>query len=153
MAVEVGDVAPDFTLRDQDNNTVTLSELRGRNVVLVFYPLDFSPICTSELKAISATRDRYDAAGAEVFGISVDSRYSHSAFKRDERLEVTLLTDFHPKGATAQTYGAYVEGVGFANRATFVIDKAGVVRHRVMGDVGTARDQEEYLQALAACPI
>lgn len=153
MAVEVGDIAPDFTLRDQDNNEVTLSSLRGHNVVLVFYPMDFSPTCTSELKELTATRERYDAAGARVYGISIDSRHVHRAFRRDEELEVPLLADFHPKGAVAQTYGAYLDQAGFATRATFVIDKDGVVRHRVMGEVGAARDPDEYLEALAACPI
>ena len=153
MAVEVGDVAPDFTLRDQDNQKVSLSSLRGRNVVLVFYPMDFSPVCTGELKEISATRERYHAAGAEVFGISIDSRYVHAAFRRDEQLEVTLLADFHPKGRVASEYGAYLDGAGFATRATFVIDKDGVVRHKVVGTVPEARDPEEYLEALAGFPL
>lgn len=109
MAVEIGEVAPDFMLRDDGNNEVRLSDLRGRNVVLVFYPLDFSPVCTRELKHLSATRERYAAAGAEILGISVDSRYVHGAFRRDEQLEVRLLADFHPKGGVARAYGAYLE--------------------------------------------
>ncbi|MGH7721622.1 MAG: peroxiredoxin [Candidatus Dormibacteria bacterium] len=153
MAVEVGEPAPDFTLRDQDNEEVRLAGLRGRNVVLVFYPLDFSPVCTEELKALSATRHRYDAAAAEVFGVSVDSRYSHAAFRRDEALEVRLLSDFHPKGGVARSYGAYLEDAGFANRLTVVIDKDGVVRHKVVGTVPQTRDPDEYLAALAACPV
>jgi len=84
MGVEIGDIAPDFTLVDENGEKVTLSELRGRNAVLVFYPLDFSPVCTKELKDISAVADRYQAYGAEVYGISVDSRWCHAAFKRDE---------------------------------------------------------------------
>ncbi len=153
MAVEIGEVAPDFMLRDDGNNEVRLSDLRGRNVVLVFYPLDFSPVCTRELKDLSATRERYAAAGAEILGISVDSRYVHGAFRRDEQLEVRLLADFHPKGGVARAYGAYLEPAGFANRATFVLDRHGVVRHRVLGSPGDARDPDEYLRALADCPI
>jgi peroxiredoxin len=153
MAVEVGEVAPDFTLRDEDNEEVRLSDLRGRNVVLVFYPFDFSPVCTGELKELSATRSQYDAAGAEVFGISVDSRFAHAAFKRDEQLEVRLLADFHPKGEVSRLYGAYLEDAGFATRVTVVIDKDGIVRHRTESAVPQARDPDEYLRALADCPV
>ncbi len=152
MTVEVGDIAPDFTLRDEDNNEVRLRDLRGRKVVLLFYPLDFSPVCTGELKEIARSQDRYDAEGAEVYGISVDSRYTHKAFKREEELTAHLLADFHPKGAIASAYGAYLEEAGIANRATFVIDSEGVVRHRVITSPGEARDAEEYLGALASCP-
>ena len=153
MAVEVGQQAPDFTLRDETNEEWTLSAHRGRNVVIVFYPLDFSPTCTKELKEISAVAERYDAAGAEVVGISVDSRHSHREFKAKEELRATLLADFHPKGAVAQQYGAYVDGLGFADRATYVIDKEGVVRQVVRTSVAEARNQDEYLEALAACPV
>ncbi|GAC1578194.1 MAG: peroxiredoxin [Candidatus Dormibacteria bacterium] len=153
MAVEVGDEAPDFTLVDEDNNQVRLSDLRGRNVVLLFYPFDFSPVCTNELKEIARTQARYDAAGAEVFGISVDSRYTHKAFKRDEQLTARLLADFHPKGAVAAQYGAYLEDAGFATRVTVVIDSTGVVRRKVISSVPEARNADEYLEALASCPI
>lgn len=153
MAVEIGDEAPDFTLVDEENVQVRLSDLRGRNVVLLFYPFDFSPVCTSELKEITRTRDRYDAAGAEVFGVSVDSWFTHAAFKRDEQLSARLLADFHPKGAVASQYGAYVEDAGFATRLTFVIDSKGIVRRKVVSSVPEARNAEEYLEALADCPL
>src|ERR1700730_11763916 len=110
MPLEIGSPAPDFTLVDEDNERVTLSELRGGNVVLVFYPLDFSPTCTRELHDITSLRERF--GDAEVFGISVDSRHTHRAFKRDEQLRVRLLADFHPKGAVAALYGAYLDQVG-----------------------------------------
>jgi peroxiredoxin len=153
VSVEIGDIAPDFTLVDDAGEQVTLTSLRGRNVVLVFYPLDFSPICTRELKDISAVADRYQAAGAEVFGISVDSRWSHAAFRRDEQISARLLADFHPKGQVAQQYGVYLEQGGIANRATFVIDAHGRVAHRVVTSPKEARNQEEYLAALADCPV
>jgi peroxiredoxin len=153
MSVEVGSEAPDFTLRDENREAVTLSSLRGQNVVLVFYPLAFSSICTKELHDISAARDQYDAAGAEVIGISVDSPYALKAFKRDEGIMARLVSDFHPKGAVAKEYGAYIEEAGVATRATFVIDKDGKVAHKVVNHPGQARDQEEYLQALASCPV
>ena len=149
--VEVGAQAPDFTLKDEQNQEWTLSAHRGRNIVLVFYPLSFSRICTSELRELSAASDRFDAAGAEVVGISVDSRHVQREFKKAEELHATLLADFHPKGAVAQLYGVYLDDLGFANRATFVIDKAGKVIDKIVTDVGTARDMDGYLDALAAC--
>jgi len=153
MGVEIGDIAPDFTLTDENGEQVTLSELRGRNAVLVFYPLDFSPVCTRELKDISAVADRYAAQNAEVFGISVDSRWTHAAFKRDEQLSAHLLADFHPKGEVARRYGVYIEEAGIANRGTFVIDAEGRIAHKVVTSPREARDQEEYLEALANCPV
>lgn len=153
MTVEVGDEAPDFTLVDENNEKVRLSDLRGHNVVLIFYPFDFSPVCTSELREIAQTQDRYDAAGARVYGISVDSRWTHAAFRREEQITAHLLSDFHPRGAVAAQYGAYLEDAGFANRATFVIDSHGVVRGRFVTSVGEARSGDDYLAALADCPV
>ena len=153
MAVEVGSEAPDFTLKDENGKDVSLSDLRGRNVVLMFYPLAFSPVCTQELKDISATAGRYQAANAEVLAVSVDSHYTLAAFKRDEDLSAHMLADFHPKGAVAQQYGTYMDGIGIAGRATYVIDKDGEVVHKVTSEVLQPRDQEEYLTALAACPV
>jgi len=153
MGVEIGDIAPDFTLVDENGEKVTLSELRGRNAVLVFYPLDFSPVCTKELKDISAVADRYQAYGAEVYGISVDSRWCHAAFKRDEQISAHLLADFHPKGAVARSYGVFIEEAGIANRGTFVIDAEGRIVEKVVTSPKEARDQEQYLAALANCPV
>jgi peroxiredoxin len=153
MAVEVGSEAPDFTLKDENGKDVSLSSLRGRNVVLMFYPLAFSPVCTRELQDISATADRYQAANAEVLAVSVDSHYTLAAFKRDENLTAHMLADFHPKGAVAQQYGTYIDAAGIAGRTTFVIDKDGRVVQKVESAVRETRDQEEYLTALAACPV
>jgi mycoredoxin-dependent peroxiredoxin len=121
--------------------------------VLVFYPLAFSSMCTKELQDISAAGDKYDAAGAEVIGISVDSHHALKAFKRDENLKARLASDFHPKGEVAKQYGAYIEEAGVATRATFVIDKDGRVAHKVVNHPGEARNQDEYLEALASCPV
>lgn len=153
MAVEVGSEAPDFTLRNEDGEEVTLSSLRGRNVVLVFYPLAFSGICTKELHDVTDLADKFTDATAEVFGISVDSPYALKAFKRDENLAPHLLSDFHPKGAVAQEYGAYLDQVGIATRATFVIDKDGKVAWSQINHPGEVRDQEQVVTALAACPV
>jgi peroxiredoxin len=153
MSVEVGSEAPDFTLRDENGEEFTLSMLRGQNVVLVFYPLAFSGTCTRELQDLTAAADKYDAANAQVLGISIDSPYALKAFKRDEGLKAKLLADFHPKGDVARKYGAYIEEAGVATRATFVIDKNGLIAHKVVNHPGEARDQEEYLEALASCPV
>ncbi|HEX6492192.1 MAG TPA: peroxiredoxin [Candidatus Dormibacteraeota bacterium] len=153
MAVEVGSVAPDFTLKDENGKDVSLSSLRGRNVVLMFYPLAFSPVCTKELRDIAATADKYEASNAEVLAVSVDSQYTLAAFKKHEELSAHLLADFHPKGAVAQQYGTYIDGIGIAGRATYVIDKDGKVVHKVTSEVLQPRDQQEYLTALAACPV
>lgn len=153
MSVEVGDLAPDFTLVDETGEKVTLSELRGQNVVLVFYPLDFSPVCTGELRDIAAVAERFSAHHATVLGISVDSKWTHAAFKRDEGLSARLLADFHPKGEVARRYGVFIEEGGIANRATFVIDRDGRVAHKVVTSPAEARNLDEYLEALAACPV
>jgi len=153
MAVEVGSEAPDFTGRDEDGQEFTLSSLRGRNVVLVFYPAAFSGICTKELVDITGQAERYDAANAEVVGISTDGPFALKAFKRAEGLKAHLVSDFHPKGEIARKYGAYIEQAGVATRATFVIDKDGKIAHKIVNHPGEARNQEEYLEALSACPV
>ena len=153
MALEVGDEAPDFTTRDENLEEFKLSSLRGRNVLLVFYPLAFSPLCTKELVDITGQAEKYDAAGAEVIGVSVDNPYVLKAFKRDKKLNAHLVSDFHPKGAIAKQYDAYIDEAGIATRATFVIDKDGKIAGKIVTHPGEARNQEEYLQALAACPV
>ena len=151
--VQVGQEAPDFTLVDDGGDKWTLSEHRGKNVVLVFYPLSFSGTCTKELHALTGDAEKFAGAGAEVVGISVDSRHVQAAFKRDEQLKVTLLADFNPRGAVAQKYGVYHEEFGFAGRSTFVVDRNGKVAHVVASGLGEARNPEEYLSALANCPV
>jgi peroxiredoxin len=152
MSLKVGDVAPDFTLQDETAQKVTLSELRGKNVVIVFYPLDFSPTCTRELRGMTANSAKYDAANAVVLGISVDSRYTHAAFKKDEGLSARLLADFHPKGEIAKKYGVWMEQAGISKRGTFVLDKHGVIRGITIEEPANARDENAYFEALAHCP-
>ena len=153
MAVEVGSEAPDFTLRDENGEEVTLSSLRGGNVVLIFFPAAFSGICTKELHTATDLAEQYDAAGARVYGISVDSPYALKAWKRDEKLNAGFLSDNHPKGAVAETYGAYIPEAGVATRATYVIDKDGRVAHKMVNHPGEQRDQQAIIEALAACPV
>jgi mycoredoxin-dependent peroxiredoxin len=151
MAVEVGTEAPDFTLRNENGEEVTLSALRGQNVVLIFYPLAFSSMCTKELHDVTDLESRFGEAN--VFGVSVDSPFTLKAFRENEHLTPHLLSDFEPKGAVAQQYGAYLDGLGFATRATYVVDKNGDVAWKQVNSPGEARDQEEAIAALAACPV
>jgi peroxiredoxin len=154
MAVEVGDTAPDFTLPDPDGAEVSLSDFRGRNVVLVFYPGAFSPVCIRQLAGVGASEGRFAGSDAQVIGVSVDSRYSQGRFAADLGLRDTiLLADFHPKGEVARRYGVWMEGPGFAGRGTFVIDRRGVVRGVHLADnPGLIPDEEDYFRSLAACP-
>jgi len=150
MAVEVGDLAPDFELKDQHGTPVRLSSFRGsKNVVLVFYPLAFSGVCTSEMCAIrdefpEATRD-----DVEVLAVSVDSTFTIRAWSDAEHFQFELLSDFWPHGAVAKSYGVFDEKMGIATRGTFIIDKNGVVRWKVVNPIPQARDIAEYQKALA----
>ena len=121
--------------------------------MLVFFPAAFSGICTKELHTATDLAEKYDAAGAEVFGISVDSPYALKAFKRDEGLKRASCRTSIPRAQVAEEYGAYIPEAGVATRATFVIDKDGKVAHKVVNHPGEARDQEENIEALAGCPI
>ena len=144
--VNVGEKAPDFTLKNQDNADVTLSALRGKPVVLVFYPLDFSGICTTELCAI---RDDYSAfvqAGAVVLGISRDSRHTHKAFIEANGIKHDLLADM--KGEVARVYGSWNEEMAFSERLTVVIAPDGTIVYTVHNAAGNARDHHEALDAL-----
>jgi peroxiredoxin len=147
LAVEVGAPAPDFTLPDQDGQKVSLSDLRGKRTVLVFYPLDFSPVCTGEMCEI---RDRFpnvEAAGAKVFGISRDSVWTHRAFKEKEGLKQSLLADMN--GKVAREYGAWNEEAGLASRLTVLIDKNGKIAFMDRSpSIPTARDQQKLMDAL-----
>jgi mycoredoxin-dependent peroxiredoxin len=154
MAIEVGQEAPDFTLKNAQNEDVTLSSFRGdKNVVLVFYPLAFSSVCTRQLSQIGEHESRYAGDDAQVIGVSVDSRYVQRRFAEDLGLKDTiLLADFEPKGAVSRSYGVYLDGPGTSGRATFVIDKGGVVRSASLTDTTAEMpDEEEYFRALAAC--
>ncbi|MEU8396032.1 peroxiredoxin [Nonomuraea sp. NPDC048892] len=142
---EVGALAPDFELQDQHGTPVSLSQFRGENVVLVFYPLAFSGICHGEL---SALRDQ-PIAGARVLTVSVDSVFTHRAWADREGYTFALLSDFWPHGQVAQAYGVFDEAKGLARRGTFIIDGEGVIRWSVVNPISTARDVADYIKALA----
>jgi peroxiredoxin len=125
----VGAPAPDFELRDANGNTVRLSDFRGRPVVLVFYPLDWSPTCSDQLSLYQSELEGFQRLGAQVVGISVDSIYSHGAWAAVRGITFPLLADFHPKGEVARRYQVWREGDGFSERALFVIDGDGIIRY------------------------
>lgn len=149
----VGTAAPDFTLRSSDGDEVTLSSLRGQRVVLAFYPLDWSSGCTNQMEGFTRDYGQFEAQGAKVFGISVDSVHSHRAWKEALGLPFPLLADFHPKGAVAQLYGVYNEERGNSRRATFVIDEQGIIRDvsvSAAGEVPTAEGVCSVLDRIRA---
>jgi peroxiredoxin len=126
--IEAGEKAPDFSLPNHKGEQVSLSDFRGRRVMLAFYPNDFSPVCSDQLSIYQEVKPSLDEAGLEVVGISVDHSWAHRAFRKQLNLEFTLLADFHPKGAVAERYGAYLPDYGTSNRSLVLIDPEGVVR-------------------------
>jgi peroxiredoxin len=151
MAVEVGQEAPDFELNDQHGTPVRLSSFRGaKNVVLVFYPLAFSGVCSSELFAMRDEFPEVSRDDVELLTVSVDSTFTHRAWSDQEHFEFGLLSDFWPHGGVAKTYGVFDEDRGIATRGTFIIDKAGVVQWKVVNPIPQARDLGDYQKALAA---
>ena len=125
--IEVGRRAPDFTLRDQDGERVSLADFSGRRVLLVFYPLDFSPVCSDQLSIYQEVKPELADRGVEMVGISVDHGFAHKAFQEKLGIDTTLLADFEPKGEVARAYGAYIEATGHANRSLVLIDGDGLV--------------------------
>jgi peroxiredoxin len=126
--IAVGEQAPDFTLRDQDGEKVSLADFRGRKVMLVFYPGDFSPVCGDQLSIYQEVKPQIAEQGVELVGISVDSFFAHRAFREKLGIDTTLLADFEPKGEVARAYGSYLDApLGFANRTLVLVDEDGKV--------------------------
>ncbi|MFY1637177.1 peroxiredoxin [Solwaraspora sp. WMMB335] len=150
MPVEVGTQAPEFTLKDQNNQEVRLADFRGdKAVLLIFYPLAFTGTCQGELQEVRDNIDVYVNDDVQTLTVSVDSVYSHKIWAGQEGFQFPLLADFWPHGAVAQAYGVFNDAAGIANRGTFVIDKAGVIRFAEMNGPGQARDQSVWRKALA----
>ena len=126
--IEAGSPAPDFKLRDQDGQEVSLADLRGQTSVLVFYPLDFSPVCTDQLSIYQELLAEFESRGVKPYGVSVDSAFCHKAFQEREGLTIPLLADFEPKGEVARAYGVYNDVYGTAQRALVMIGPDGVVK-------------------------
>ena len=143
-----GTVAPDFTLLVTPDQKLSLTELRGRPVVLAFYPADWSPVCGDQMALYNEVLPEFRRFNAEVLGISVDGVWSHAAFARDRNLHFPLLADFEPKGAVAKQYGAYRDGDGTSERALFVIDKNGVIQWSYCSPITVNPGADGILDAL-----
>ena len=143
-----GTPAPDFALPSTPDQKVALSEFRGRNVVLVFYPADWSPVCGDQLALYNELHDQFDDLNADLIGVSVDGIWCHLAFAKDRGFRLTLLADFEPKGAVAKSYGVYREGEGVTERALFVIDGEGVIRYAYVSPIGINPGANGIIKAL-----
>ncbi|MGA8219156.1 MAG: redoxin domain-containing protein [Solirubrobacterales bacterium] len=124
--IEAGTRAPDFTLPDHEGNEVSLSDFAGRRLILAFYPLDFSPVCTDQLSLYQEVLGDIEAQGAVLVGISVDSAHCHRAFREQLNLTMPLLADFNPKGAVTKAYGAWIDQVGHGNRSLVLVENGEV---------------------------
>ncbi|TMQ57628.1 MAG: peroxiredoxin [Candidatus Eisenbacteria bacterium] len=147
--LKVGDTAPDFTLPDQSGNKVTLSSFRGKkNVVLVFHPLAFTSVCTVQMPGYSKEKQSFEGLDAQVLGLSVDSAPTHKAWAEHlGGIEYPLLADFWPHGEVAKKYGI-LRPEGYSERATFVIDKQGIIRHIEVHEIGKVPDRAKLIQIL-----
>jgi peroxiredoxin len=150
MPIAVGAAAPDFVLKDQSQKEVKLSDFAGKkNVVLVFYPLDWSPVCTNEHACFVNDMKDFQKLDAEVLGVSVDSVWSHKAYAEKMGIQYSLLADFHPRGAMADTFGLYLAEKGITGRAIVIINKAGKVAWLKNYDIPALPDLKEVAAALA----
>jgi mycoredoxin-dependent peroxiredoxin len=147
----VGTAAPDFTLRDQNQQSVTLSDYRGdKNVLLVFFPLAFTGICQGELDQLRDHLPDYDNDDSVALTVSVGPPPTHKIWAIENGFLFPVLSDFWPHGAVSQAYGVFNDDAGFSNRGTFVVDRSGVIRFAEMKQPGEARDQRLWTDALAA---
>jgi peroxiredoxin len=150
MAPSVGSAAPEFTLKDQNQKEVKLSDFKGKkNVVIVFYPLDWSPVCTNEHICFVNDLKRFDQLDAQVLGVSVDSAWSHKAFAEKMGIHYPLLADFQPRGAVGDLYGVYLADKGITGRAIAVVDRGGKLAWFKNYDIPTVPDVKEVAEAIA----
>lgn len=151
MALEIGTAAPDFALKDQHGQVVSLSSFKGqKNVVLLFYPFSFTGTCTGELCAMRDDLSAFQNDDAELLAVSCDSPFTQRVFAEKEGYNFPVLSDFWPHGAVATAYGIFNEEKGCAIRGTFIIDKEGIIRWTVINGMGDARNAGDYKTALAA---
>jgi peroxiredoxin len=149
MAVlAAGTQAPDFTLKVTPDQTLSLKELRGKPVILAFYPADWSPVCGDQMALYNEVLPEFQKYGAQLVGVSVDGAWCHAAFAKDRHFRFPLLADFEPKGAVAQKYGAYREEDGFAERALFVLDQDGKIFWSYCSPVAVNPGADGILDAL-----
>ena len=148
MILEKGTQAPDFELHTTPDQTLKLSELKGKRVILAFYPADWSPVCSDQMALYNETLKFFHRYNAEILGISVDSKWCHLAFSQSRNLHFPLLADFEPKGAVSKSYGAYNEVEGTSRRALFVIDENGIIQWSYLSPEGINPGADGILDAL-----
>ena len=149
MAIAVGQTAPDFSLKDQYDKDVKLSDFAGKkNVVLVFYPLDWSPVCSNEHACLVNDMKRFETLDAAVLGVSVDSAWSHKAYAEKMGIKYSLLADFHPRGAMAEKYGVYLAEKGISGRSVVIVGKDGKIAWVKNYDILVVPDLAEVASAL-----
>jgi len=148
MSIEIGDVAPNFVLPNQHGEEIELKSLRGKPVVLAFYPLSFSPTCTDELCELRDEFQIFEDSNAQLLGISVDSKFTQAAFVEEKGYQFDLLADFKPHGEITKLYDAWLEEKGHGTRATFVIDENGVIVAKFVTSPGDMRPLGDYKKAL-----
>jgi peroxiredoxin len=148
-----GTIAPDFELNSTPDQKLTLSELRGKRVVLAFYPADWSPVCSDQMALYNEMLKYFHKLHAEVIGISVDSKWCHMAFAENRKLHFPLLADFEPKGAVSRLYGVYDEKEGQSQRALFVIDEEGIVQWSYLSPRGINPGADGIIEALESLPV
>jgi len=146
--LSVGTAAPDFELNSTPDQKLALSDLKGKKVILAFYPADFSPVCGDQMTLYNETLRFFKKHNAELLGISVDSKWCHLAFSQSRNFHFPLLSDFEPKGKISKMYGAYDEREGESQRALFVIDEEGIIRWSYLSPVGINPGAEGILEAL-----
>ena len=146
--LNAGTAAPDFSLQVTPDQRLSLSELRGKPVILAFYPADWSPVCGDQMALYNEVLPEFQKHGAELIGISVDGAWCHAAFAKDRNLHFPLAADFEPKGGVSRDYGAYRKEDGFCERALFVIDKNGVITWSYCSPIAVNPGADGILQAL-----
>lgn len=149
MSITVGQPAPEFTLKDQDQKDVRLADFRGKNVVIVFYPLDWSPVCTNEHACFVNDMKKFESLNAQILGLSVDSVWSHKAWAEKMGIGYPLLADFQPRGAVAGQFGVYLADKGITARAIAIVDKEGKVAWFKQYEILQVPDVAEVAAAIA----
>ena len=150
--LSAGTPAPDFTLHITPDQMLSLKELRGRPVILAFYPADWSPVCGDQMALYNEILPEFHRFNAELMGISVDGVWCHAAFSRDRKLHFPLLADFEPKGAVSKLFGAFRDGEGVSERALFVIDKKGTITWSYISPIAVNPGADGILEALESLP-
>lgn len=151
MSLKLGELAPEFNLKSQHGEDITLSSYRGdKSVLLVFFPFAFSGVCTGELAELRDNVEEFTSRDAEIIGVSCDSLFSNRAFSDRDGFGFPVLSDFWPHGAVSRKYGTFNEDIGAPNRGSFVIDRDGILRWQVVNDLGDSRALVDYLTALSA---